>query len=172
MSALAVPDLKLLSQQTKCSQESLELKFKTSLNSDDSIHAPQKACTCAAASPARPEFPRWVMSHSRAGGFVSLESCGSVHLGAQAMSCLQSLSQNLHHPLNEKHFYSSFVSSFATKIKWMWGKVRETTKLQASFHFQLGGWGHISFCFSSFRHQLPSVTGAALTLTQSLTSVL
>lgn len=40
-----------------------------------------------------------------------------VDLGVQAMSCLQSLSQNLHHPLNEKHFYSSFVSSFATEIK-------------------------------------------------------
>lgn len=56
----------------------------------------------------------------------------------QAMSCLQSLSQNLHHPPNEKHFYYSFVSSFATKIKGMQGRVRDTTKLQASFHFQLG----------------------------------
>lgn len=48
-------------------------------------------------------------------------------------------------PTEWKYFYCSFVSSFATKIKGMWRKVKEMTKLQASFHFQLGGWCYISF---------------------------
>lgn len=139
ISTLVGPHLNPISKQAKCNQESLDLKFKTPLNSGDSIQVPQKTCTCAAASPALPEFPRGpMMLHDGAGSFVFPESCGNIHLSVQAMSCLQSLSQNLHHPPNEKHFYYSFVSSFATKIKGMQGRVRETTKLQASFHFQLG----------------------------------
>lgn len=73
-------------------------------------------------------------------------------------------------PTAWKHFHSSFVSSFATKIKWMWGRGRETPKLQASFHFPLGGWGYKSCCFWGSRHHLASIRGAALTLTQSWAS--
>ena len=138
-SAFVDPDLNLISKWAECKQESLNLKFKTSLNFGASIQVPQKACTCEAASLARLEFPKGPMPCDGAGSFVSPESHGSIHLRVQAMSCLQRLSQNLHHPPNEKHFYCSFVSSFATEIKGMWGRVRETTKLQACFHFQLGG---------------------------------
>ena len=138
-SALVDPDLNLISKWAECKQESLNLKFKTSLNFGASIQVLQKACTCEAASLARLEFPKGLMPRDGAGSFVSPESHGSIHLRVQAMSCLQRLSQNLHHPPNEKHFYCSFVSSFATEIKGMWGRVRETTKLQACFHFQLGG---------------------------------
>lgn len=73
------------------------------------------------------------MPHNGAGSFVSLESCGSVHLGIQAMSCLQSLSQNLHHPLNKKNFYSSFVSSFATKIKMNVGEGKRNYQTSGMF---------------------------------------
>lgn len=117
--------------------------------------------------PSSAGIPKGTMPYDGAGSFVSPESHGSIHLRVQAMSCLQKLSQNLHHPPNEKHFYCSFVSSFATDIKGMWGRVGETTKLKACFHFQLGGWCSISFHFLRSPHQLPSVTGAALTLMQS-----
>ena len=166
-SALVDPDLNLISKWGKCNQESLNLKFKTSLNFGASIQVPQKTCTCEATAPARLEFPKGPMPCDRAGSFVSPESHGSIHLRVQAMSCLQRLSQNLHHPPCEKHFYCSFVLSFATEIKGMGGWVRETTKLQACFHCQLGGWCYISFRFLGSQHQLPSVTGVALTLMQS-----
>ena len=117
--------------------------------------------------PSSAGIPKGTMPCDGAGSFVSPESHGSIHLRVQAMPCLQKLSQNLHHPPNEKHFYCSFVSSFATEIKGMWGRVGETTTLQACFHFQLGGWCSISFRFLGSQHQLPSVTGAALTLMRS-----
>lgn len=129
-----------------------ESKVQTSLNFGASIQVPEKTCTCEAT-----DFQLgWnsqrthAMQQSRQLCFSRIPWEHSSQGSRQCHVCKDWVRTSTTHHVKSIFTVACFLS-FATEIKGMGGWVRETTKLQACFHCQLGGWCYISsrFLFSA-----------------------